>query len=125
MLGDEHRRVRITAARELQKLGDDGGLEQMRRDWQTLLGTEAEVDLLQTRNAARLGDLIYVAQALVELGDNRGYSLTERTALNGPLAAQRIRAVWVLTKLAAGNIVGGDKDALRAGVTLQKVAASA
>lgn len=124
MLGDEHLQVRITAARELQKLGDEGGLKQMRRDWQTLLGTEPEDDLFQKHNVARLVDLMDVALALVELGDGRGYSVTERTALNGPLEAQRYRAIWVVTKYAAGTIEGGEQDALNAGATLRKVAAS-
>ncbi len=124
MLGDEYLPVRITAARELQKLGDDGGLEQMRRDWQTLLGTEREDDLFQKRNVARLADLMDVALALVELGDGRGYRLAERTALKGPLEGQRFGGIWVLTKFAAGNIEGGERDALDAGATLRKIAAS-
>ena len=124
MLGDEYLPVRITAARELQKLGDDGGLEQMRRDWQTLLGTEPEDDLFQKRNVARLVNLMDVSLALVELGDNRGYSLTERAALKGPLEGQRFGAIWVLTKFAAGNTDGGDQDALDAGSTRKKISAS-
>ncbi|MEE9296704.1 MAG: HEAT repeat domain-containing protein [Phycisphaerae bacterium] len=127
MLGDEHLQVRIATARELRKLGDEGGLDQMRVDWQSLLrpgGQEPHDALFQEANAAPLADLMDISLVLAESGDNRGYRLAELTALNGALEAQRYRAIWVLTEIARTSRERLAQHGLNPGAVLEKVAGS-
>ncbi len=124
-LADEHLKVRITASRELNSLGDTSGLETMCEDLESLTSVEEgepEVVLLEEANAARLAHAMEVSLALAELGDLQGYELAEVTARRGPLAAQRYRAIWVLTEVAATGREQAALDGLDPGATLREIA---
>lgn len=126
-LRDEHLQVRIAAARALRKHGDKSGLQPMRVAWERLSSPpvgKGEDALFQEANAAQLADVMDVALALAEFGDNRGYRLAELTALKGPLEAQRYRAIWVLTEIARTSRGKVGQDGLNPGVVLQKMAGS-
>lgn len=126
-LGDEHLIVRMAAAGALRKLGDQSGLEPMRADWERLAragGGEGEATLFQKANIALLGDLMDVSLVLAEFGDNRGYRLAERTALNSAFEGHRYDAIWVLTEIARTSREQLAQQGLNPGAVLEKVAAS-
>ena len=111
-LADVRVEVRYRAAHFLGTLGDMSGLEQMRKDLKDLAPHDgvppppdpnADPRTVKRKEARRnfnLRNALEVAKVLAELGDRCGYELAARMALDGPLAAQRYTAVFVLVEIA-------------------------
>ncbi|MBC8869279.1 MAG: alpha/beta fold hydrolase [Planctomycetes bacterium] len=97
-LQDADPKVRWAAADMLGTLGEQSGLEPMKKDLDTFSSDEEDLELA-----------LEVAKVLAEMGDTSGYDLAADLAANGATHGQRWRAAVVLA-----HISNTDKAMLKA-----------
>lgn len=116
-LDDPSQMVRCSAATLLAVLGDDGGLNRMRKDLidSTPKKSDAEIDKsvdmdeLQKREAKRqrrlhLKDALAAAKVLAEFGDRRGYDLAVEVVMGNEYAIRKAEAVQILSYISNSDL---------------------
>jgi hypothetical protein len=99
-LHDSEPHVRIGAARSLLNLGDRSGLEQMRKDWESLVPEEVRRDPTRMTDVNRynLRLALRVGVVLTDFGDTRALALAAHAASAHSVAVIRVDALNVLAR---------------------------